>query len=242
MNVLQIFKNLGICLVCATFAGCSYVSQGFPDEDRGAELTEAADLYGDMAKRIVYPQQNWDPSDSLWFYTTSQGSNLMDYEIFKYVEQAESPVKGEVQLFRNNDNMNRFRFLTQKATSGNQDGLPVGWVKDSYDGTDHIGFTCAACHTTQVNYKHVGIRIDGGPSMADIQTMFKELEHALLKSLYDKNDPAKFNRLAENVLSDDATDSEKLEFRDVLKNQYTRIKTFNEKDDPKKGQIDPPQT
>ncbi len=242
MNVLQLLRNLGICLACVIFAGCSYVSHGFPDEDRGAFLMENVDSYGDIAKRTVYPEQNWDPSDSLWFYTTSQGSNLMDYEIFKHLEQAESPIKGTLKLFRDNHNMNKFRFLTQKATSGNQDGLPVGWVKDSYDGKDHIGFTCAACHTTQVNYKGVGIRIDGGPSMADIQTMFKELEYALFSSLYDENDPDKFNRLAANVLLDDATDAEWLEFRDVVKSQYTRIKTFNEKDDPKKGEIDQPHT
>ncbi len=242
MNCLQILKNLGICLACLIFVGCSYASQGFPDEDRGALPTETVDLYGDMAKRVIYPEQNWDPSDSLWFYYTTQGSNLMDYQIFKYLEQAESQVEGEFRLFRNDDNMNKFRFLPQRSTSGNKDGLPVGWVKDSYEGKDYIGFTCAACHTTQVNHKNVGIRIDGGPSMADMQTMFKELEHALLNSLYDENDPGKFNRLAENVLSADATEDEKLEFRNVLKNQYTRIKTFNEKDDPQKGRIDPTQT
>lgn len=44
--------------------------------------------------------------------------------------------------------------------------------------------------------------------MADIQTMFKELENALGKSLYDK-DQDKFNRLAEKVLMPDATESEK---------------------------------
>ena len=111
--------------------------------------------------------------------------------------------------------MNKFRFLPQRSTTDDkEDWLPIGWVKDSYEGKDCIGFTCAACHTTQVNYNNeqkgisVGIRIDGGPSMADIQTMFKELENALGKSLYDK-DQDKFNRLAEKVLMPDATESEK---------------------------------
>ncbi len=239
MNLLQLLKNLGICLICAIFAGCSYASQGFPDEDRGAFPIETVDLYGDLAKRVVYPEQNWDPSDSLWFYNTSQGSNLMDYQIFKYLEQAESPVEGEVRLFRDYDNMNKYRFLTQRSTSGNEDGLPVGWVKDTYEGDDYIGFTCAACHTAQINHNGIGIRIDGGPSMADIQTMFKELKNALRQSLYE-NDSDKFGRLAKKVLMPDASESEKNAFRDQLKNQYKRIKTFNEKDDPKEGQKDPP--
>ena len=245
MDLVQILKNLGICLACSVFVSCTYASQGFPDDDRGALPTESPDIYGDVAKRIVYPEQNWDSADSLWFYYTSQGSNLMDYQIFKHLEQVESPIEGKIKLFRDYDNMNRLRFLTQKSTADNEDGLPVGWVKDSYEGKDYIGFTCAACHTTQVNYNNeqkgisVGIRIDGGPSMADMQTMFKELEKALKESLYDEKDPDKFNRLAEAVLLPDATESGKLGFRDELKKQYLRIKAFNEKDDPGKGKVDP---
>jgi hypothetical protein len=246
MNIAQIPKNLGIGLACAIFAGCTYASQGFPDDDRGALPTESADIYGDVAKRIVYPVQNWDSADSLWFYYTSQGSNLMDYQIFKHLEQVDSPVEGKIKLFRDYDNMNRFRFLMQRNTPGNEDWLPVGWAKDTYEGQDYIGFTCAACHTTQVNYNNeqkgisVGIRIDGGPSMADIQTMFTELEHALQDSVYNEKNPGKFNRLAEAVLMPDATESDKLGFRDQLTKQYMRIKNFNAKDNPKNGMIDPP--
>ena len=245
MDCVDILQKLGIVCACAIFGGCTYASQGFPDDNRGAVPTESPDIYGDVAKQIVYPEQNWDASDSLWFYNTSQGSNLMDYQIFKYLEQAESPLEGKKKLFRDHDNMNKFRFLTQRSTSGNEDGLPVGWVKDSYEGQDYIGFTCAACHTTQVNYNDeqngisVGIRIDGGPSMADVQTMFKELEHALKESLYDEKAPDKFNRLAEAILSPDATENQKLGFRDQVKEQYLRIKNFNEKDDPEKGKVEP---
>jgi hypothetical protein len=159
MNVLRILNNIGICLACTIFAGCTYVSQGFPDEDRGA-LPNANDNFGDTTTSIVYPEQNWDASDSLWFYNTSQGSNLMDYEIFLNLEFANSDM-----LFRSNENLGRYRYLLQKATRDNEKALPVGWVKDSYNGKDFIGFTCAACHTTQVNYNGRGIRIDGGPAI-----------------------------------------------------------------------------
>lgn len=247
MHSLRKLANLGICLACAFFVGCTYATQDWtPPIDRGAHDTTTEDIYGDIAKEIVYPEQNWDSRDSLWFYTTSQGSNLMDYQIFKHLEQVESSVEGKIRLFRDYDNMNKYRFLPQKVTKGNPDWLPVGWVKDSYEGKDYIGLTCAACHTTQVNYNNkkenisVGIRIDGGPSMADIQTMFEELEKALKASMYKENDHEKFDNLAKNVLGPDVSDPEKKAFSGQLQKQYMRIKAFNEKDDPKEGQKDPP--
>ncbi len=244
MNILRILKTIGMCLACAIFVGCTYASQGLdPHIDRGARTTETADIYGDIAKKIVYPEQNWAPEDSLWFYNTSQGSNLMDYNIFLHLERDDSTAQS-LKLFHSDSNMVTYRFLPQRNTSGNTDGLPVGWVKDSYEGKDYIGFTCAACHTTQVNYNNedkgisVGIRIDGGPSMADIQTMFQKLQEALWKSL-PENDQDKFDRLAINVLGPDASEPEKLQFRGELDTQHKKIETLNNKDDPKVGQTDP---
>ena len=224
MNVLNIFKNLGLCLICGFFAGCTYFSQGFPDEDRGALATESADLLGDMAKEIVYPDQNWDPSDSLWFYNTSQGSNLIDYQIFLNLEVANSD-----RLFRSNENMGKYRYLLQKPTWDNEEGLPVGWVYDAYDGNDYIGFTCAACHTTQVNHKGTGIRIDGGPAMTDVWTMFVDLEQALKASLADE----KFSELANRILADNATDSEqRKDLKGRLERDYKKIRDYNQMDQP----------
>src|SRR5690242_5801286 len=132
----------------------------FQDEDseRGA-ATVQHDIFGDDAKRIVYLPQGWGPADSLWFYKTPQGSNMLPYDLFMALEQAGTSIS-----FRSNENMNFYRYLPQKPTSSNPDGLPVGFVKETYKGKDFIGLTCAACHTTQINYRGSGIRIDGGPA------------------------------------------------------------------------------
>ncbi len=240
MNVLRILKNIGICLACAFFAGCTYASQGFPDEDRGA-LPNAHDNFGYKTTSIVYPEQNWDASDSLWFYNTSQGSNLMDYEIFLNLELANSDM-----LFRSNENLWRYRYLLQKATRDNEKALPVGWVKDSYNGKDFIGFTCAACHTTQVNYNGRGIRIDGGPAMTDVGTMLDDLEKTLKASLPDSLDAAlaahsssasstdkKFYGLADRILKDDRLDREKrTSLYERLVHDYKKIHGYNQIDQP----------
>ncbi len=223
MNFLRILKTLGICLVCAIFAGCTYASQGFPDEDRGA-IPNGIDHFGDKTTRIVYPEQNWDPSDSLWFYNTTQGSNLIDYEIFLNLELANNDM-----LFRNNENMGKYRYLLQNPTWDNEEALPVGWVKNSYEGNDYIGFTCAACHTTQVNHNGTGIRIDGGPAMTDVWTMFIDLEQALKASLPDK----KFSELADRILKGDSSDKEiRKNLYDRLIRDYEKIREYNKVDQP----------
>lgn len=151
------------------------------DPDRGA-MTVKQDVFGDSAGKIVYLEQNWKPEQSLWFYTTTQGSNLLPYDFFLVLEQADKPV-----LFRSDENINYYRYLPQKKTSSNPDALPVGFVKDNYLGKDYMGFTCAACHTAQVNFKGTGMRIDGGPASADMQGFLNGLT-AAMTAVRDKPD------------------------------------------------------
>ncbi len=143
------------------------------DPERGAiALVDGA--LGENFATPVYLDQGWDENDSLWFYNVTQGSGLLPYDFFLVLEQAESQ-----EAFRSDRNMDRFRYLPQKATFFNPDALPVGFVKDSYKGDDYVGFTCAACHTAQINFKGQAIRIDGGPAMADMVGFLLELEAAM---------------------------------------------------------------
>ncbi len=193
--------------------GCSYISQGVMNSaDRNAIIT-IDDYFADSNNSVVYLPQNWDATDSLWFYNTTQGSNLMPLDIFLQLEQADSS-----ELFRSEANMRRFRYLTQKPSLDNEYGLPVGWVKNSYQDRDYIGFTCAACHTAQINYQGVGIRIDGAPTLADMETMMVALEAALNAAANDKN---KFNRLTNNLVQAPAI------LRTRLNSATAEISTYN---------------
>lgn len=160
-----------------------------------------------------YLSQGWSNSESLWFYNTTQGSDLMPYDFFMALEKlngncssAEALLASEPIdscLFRSNTTIDQFRYLPQRATRFNPDGLPVGFVKDSYDGIDYIGYTCAACHTGQVNYRQQALRIDGGPAMADMVGFLQALEHALRATL---NNDAKRERFVKNVLHRNSSD------------------------------------
>lgn len=149
------------------------------DPDRGAIGVENG-AFGENYSTPIYLDQGWSESDSLWFYNTTQGSGLLPYDFFLVLEQADSE-----ESFRSVANIDRFRYLPQKPTFFNPDGLPVGFVKDGYQGKDYVGYTCAACHTGQVNYQGQAIRIDGGPAMADMVGFLTALQKALRATLTD---------------------------------------------------------
>lgn len=88
--------------------------------------------------------------------------------------------------------MNYYRYLPQNPTFSNPDGLPVGMVKDNYKDKDYMGFTCAACHTGQINYKGRALRIDGAPAMADMNSFMVDLGKALLATQQDADKKQRF--------------------------------------------------
>ncbi|HTB74258.1 MAG TPA: di-heme-cytochrome C peroxidase [Polyangiaceae bacterium] len=140
---------------------------------RGAVATTEG-YFGDGYKSVRYLQQGWSAAQSAWFYTVNQGSDLLPYDFFLVLESA-----GTGEPFGSEANFRRWRYLRQTASALNPDALPVGFARDEYSGRKYVGLTCAACHTGQVNYKGVALRIDGGPSMADMQTFMRDLVAAV---------------------------------------------------------------
>ena len=57
---------------------------------RGA-ATAPHDQFGDQFSSIRYLDQGWTPAESMWFYTTNQGSDLLPYDFFLALEKQEPP-------------------------------------------------------------------------------------------------------------------------------------------------------
>ncbi len=203
-----------VALLVALLPACASLDT---DPERGAD-TVKQDVFGDHFDTVEYlPSQNWSPADSLWFYTVTQGSNMMPYDFFMALEK-----RGGGEPFRSNENINRYRYLPQKATSSNPDALPVGFVKDTYKGKEYIGLTCAACHTGQINYRGKGVRIDGGPAAADMETFMADLVRALKATL--ENEEIR-NRFVKNVLARGKYKTE-AEVNDDLKRHTERLANY----------------
>ncbi len=177
----------------------------------GSTLPEKNDPGSGYTTDLVYLDQGWDQTNKFRerSYYTSQGSRLIPYKWFLALEQPNNE-----KLIRDPSNMDRLRFLTHQPQPEedarlykqlNPDALPVGFVKDppfkegTQDKEGWMGFNCSACHTNQVDFKGVGIRVDGGPSMADFQGFLEEVRDALNATL---TDGTKFDRFAKRLSSE----------------------------------------
>lgn len=157
----------------------------------------------------VYLSQNWSEEDRQWFYTTPQGSKLVPYSWALALEVADDETRWATTL-------TRFGFLANGASSGNPDALPVGLVRD---GT-HLGITCAACHTAQLEYGGAAYRIDGGPTDADLYTFLADLATSVSATAKSGVTGTKFLRFSGAVLGSGDT----LAARAGL---YAQLKTYS---------------
>lgn len=167
----------------------------------------------EKASNVVFLEQGWSKDEMLDFYNTPQGSQLMPYSWFLALEQASNS-----DLFRDNKNIKSFGYIPQVSMPGrNPDGLPIGFVKDiikedflasalsatrlssSPQGNqmEWLGLTCAACHTSEINYGDKTLRINGGPALSDLQTFIVSLSKALVATT---KDDAKLTRFAKKII------------------------------------------
>jgi hypothetical protein len=137
---------------------------------------------------IVTLPQNWSDATAEWFYNVPQGSKLLPYDWYLNIEQPSSTA-----LFRDDQHIAGLGYLPRDPDADNPDGLAVGFAKDG----DHLGMTCAACHTGVVKYGETAYLIDGAPTLGDFETLLRRL----ITSLTQTSVPGeKFDRFADRVL------------------------------------------
>ena len=215
---LFLFCFLIVLLMLAAVAIGKIYQNWDDDPTRGAKpITDGA--FGESYSTPIYLDQGWEPSESLWYYNTTQGSALVPYDFFLVLEQASNQ-----ELFRSDKNIDFYRYLPQKASFFNPDALPVGIVKDTYKGKDYVGYTCAACHTGQVNYRGKAVRIDGGPAMADMVGFLTGLQAAMEATLTDTN---KRQRFIDKVIALDNDYNDGDEIIQSLEEWSKNIKLYN---------------
>ncbi len=149
---------------------------------------------------VVNLEQGWAENTQQAFYFTTQGSRILPYKWFLVLEQADN-----TELFRNDQHIEALRYLPAVANVWNPDGLPIGFAKDTdHNQEEWIGLTCAACHTTQINFQGTRMRIDGGPALGDFEAFNRKLVEAL-NATYE--DQFKFARFAKSILGADVSNA-----------------------------------
>jgi hypothetical protein len=142
-------------------------------------------------ERLLDQNWNWETRKKFWF--TSQGSQVVPRDWFVALEEEKS-----TDLFARNDHMEALRFITLPRSKENPEGLPLGFVADQHG---YLGFTCAACHTGQIDYQdETGKRhswiVDGAPGLGNFGRFLEELVAALEATA---NTDAKLGRFASKL-------------------------------------------
>lgn len=153
------------------------------------------------AESVITLDQGWSPKLRDEFYYTPQGSRLIPYDWFMALERAD-----DTTPFASRASLSRYDWSWPLDKSPlNPDDLPVGFVKDpaSTELGQHLGLTCAACHTSNLAYKGIIIRIDGAPSLADVTEFWTDMNSAVQATLPFVNKD-RFQRFATKVLGSSA--------------------------------------
>lgn len=184
-------KIPSIALISIAFLSLLGCGGGKPNPSFGKAKLVATD--GPVPERTQL-DQNWDQQTRVDFWYASQGARFFPYAWFTWLEQADNEI-----LFRHTDNLSRLGYIPDYSSKDNLAGLPIGFALDTdkITGDDWLGFTCAACHTAEVDVGDTKILIEGGPTMGNMMKFFKELL-AATQATYD--DQTKFQRFAGNVL------------------------------------------
>ena len=171
--------------------------------------------------------QGWSDQQKANWYTRSQGSRLLPLSWLQALEQPDSDAP-----FLDRAYIEKFRYLQNASPQSNQ--LPVGFAIDTQNDERFseitrlrwkspqssrepwVGMNCAACHTSEMSYQGVRLRIEGGPALADFQGFMRALRRALVETL---DDNAKWQRFAANVLKG----VDKPDNRTMLKAELARL-------------------
>ncbi|MCJ2052220.1 di-heme-cytochrome C peroxidase [Methylobacterium sp. J-070] len=129
------------------------------------------------------------------FYVQSQGSELMPLAWLKALKQPD----GTPFLA---GSLSRYGYLPNPDS---RDDLPVGFTFAGPAGAEIAGMTCAACHTRQIMVDGTAYRIDGGPAIADFQSLLGDLDAAVGAILASE---AAFEPFAKAVLGEAANDTD----------------------------------
>jgi cytochrome c2 len=171
------------------------------------------------SKEAVMLDQGWSEEMRQLYYFTPQGSRLMPLSWFMALERTDGPGR-----FADPEHLKRFGFIRhEKQSDLNPAGLPIGFAVDPASAPEGrwIGFTCAACHTGEVEFKGKRVRIDGGPANLDFDRFYAAVAAAVRATALDPGPTPldwgpRFERFASAVLSPGAAKEDKGKLRAAL--------------------------
>lgn len=179
--------------------------------------------------QVHYLNDGWTDDQRETFYYTPQGTELLGLE-YKWFVNLELPLSHN--LLASEENMRGWGFIVnpgQRSSARNPGNLPVGFARhtDPVSGEQNLDLGCAMCHTGELHYKGVAMRVDGGQSVQSISTIKRgefmvTLGAAVFETLVNPN---KWSRFANRVVGEDGQARSQL--RDDMWTFVGKLKKFS---------------
>ncbi len=154
----------------------------------------------------------WTSDIRSQFWFEDQGSKLMPYTWFVNLECPSKSILPCPSGTKLKDNLTNYGFIPAPtayapAKDLNPAGLPIGFARHTDpDGPDQttpfVGLTCAACHSTRIDFPGKGaLLIEGAPGKVDFDLFYEDVAAALRETL---NDPVRQKRFLSAINEPDA--------------------------------------
>jgi mono/diheme cytochrome c family protein len=120
--------------------------------------------------------------DADLLHYSDQGSGFFPMSVVRALNDSET---GRPFL----ENLERFGLLPGKKSARNPEGLPVGIVTNTVQVGDReikmFGFTCAACHTSDLHYEGQVVRVEGGSGLFYVDRLGDAIADSLNATMKD---------------------------------------------------------
>jgi mono/diheme cytochrome c family protein len=136
-------------------------------------------------ERVVLLDQGLSAEERAVLHFTPQGTEIMPAS---WLASLRVGPTSERRLM-DPEVLERFRFIRPPAADAhrNPDGFPLGFAVHTHrgpggppEGVRMVGFTCAACHTGQINHRGTAILIEGGAAMHDAVAFQRMMAEAMV--------------------------------------------------------------
>ncbi|MCC2615785.1 hypothetical protein LJ739_05995 [Aestuariibacter halophilus] len=167
----------------------------------------APNLTQESVHRVVYLNGGWSDEQRQTYYHTPQGTELLGLR-YDWLVNLELPLSHE--RLASETNMRGWGFIVdpaQRPSARNPGNLPVGFSQhiDPISGEQKLDLGCAMCHTGELHYQGVALRVDGGQAMQSVPTakrgeFITTLAAASLETYFN---PWKWSRFATRMVGQD---------------------------------------
>jgi len=234
-----------VILFAGTYAYLWYISH-YPNLPEHYEISEYRFLNPSEGKDCLNPEplndnpndanndimvpsyQGWCHEERQHYYRLPQGTDFFGLQ-YDWIASLEKPVGKQPLITR--DYMQRLGYIYDPAKTPNKNNpndLPIGltWHYDKDSGAKILDVSCAACHSSQINYRGTALVIDGGPAMHALPSLqpTQFMATSVVSLVVTYLNPLKFNRFAEKVLKDVPEEDYRIEKRKLRSQTWASIK------------------